>query len=103
MKLKRNICQLNNPIELTGVEDLQERRNTCIGDALKYACLFWASHLAKSATSNLGNDEVYRAVDEFFKDHFLFWVEVLSLTRNLNIGVYALNDIDQWYSMVSCL
>ena len=103
VKLRRNICQLDDFIDLTEVKDLQERRNTYIGDALEYACQFWASHLAKSAVSNPGNDEVYKVVDEFFKTHFLFWVEVLGLMKNLDIGVHALNDVDQWYSMVSCV
>ena len=102
-RLKKNICQLDDYVHLSEVEDLPAQRATYIGDGLEYACCFWAGHLGKSANSSSDNGEVFRAVDEFFKKSFLFWIEVLSLTRNLDIGVYALNGIDQWYIMVSYL
>ena len=47
--------------------------------------------------------KVKEAIDEFFTKRLLFWVEVLSLTGNLNVGVYALDDVDQWYLSVSCI
>ena len=100
-RLKRNICQLDDFVWLSEVEDLPVQRATYIGDGLGYACCFWASHLAKSSNSSPVDDEVYRMIDEFFTTCFLFWVEVLSLMRNLDIAVYALNDIDKWYMMVS--
>ena len=42
-------------------------------------------------------------IDEFFTTCLLFWIEALSLTRHLNLGVYALHDVDQWYLSVSCV
>ena len=99
-KLKKNICQLDDFCTLSEVEDLPVQRNAYIGDALEYACCFWASHLTK--TVGYSNDEeVFKAIDEFFTSCFLFWIEVLSLTKKLYIGVYALNDIDKWYIKVS--
>jgi len=44
---------------------------------------------------------VQNVIDKFFTVHFLHWVEVLALTENLGIGVYAMNDIEQWYNLVS--
>jgi hypothetical protein len=38
-------------IVLSEVKDLDTRRSAYIGDALEYACRFWAKHLAKTATS----------------------------------------------------
>ena len=99
-RLKRNICQLNDFTPLSEVEDLPAQKTVCIGDVLEYACCFWASHLAKAASSS-SDEEVFKAIDEFFTSCFLFWIEVLCLTRNLDVGVYALNKIDQWYMMVS--
>ena len=98
-RLKKNICQLDEHIYLHEVEDLPTQRATYIGDALEYACCFWAKHLAKGSSSS--SDEVFKAIDEFFTTCFPFWIEVLSLTRNLKIGIYALNDIDQYYMTVS--
>ena len=100
-RLKRNICQLDDLSPLSEVKDLPARKTAYIGDALGYACCFWASHLAKTASSGPGDQEVFCAIDEFFTTCFLFWIEVLSLMKKLDTGVYALNYIDQWYLMVS--
>ena len=98
--LKKNICNLNIYTPLSEVEDLSVRRTTCIGDALGYACRFWATHLVRAGPSRF-NEEVQSEINKFFTTHLPFWIEVLSLMGNLDVGVYALNDIEQWYMLVS--
>ena len=102
-RLKKNICELDDHVVLSEVEDLDTRRGTYIGDTLEYACCFWAKHLAKAATSGPDVVNVYEAIDKFFTTCFLFWVEALSLMKDLDVGVYALNDIQKWYELVSCM
>jgi len=102
-ELKKNICNLDNYTPLSKVEDLPARRAAYIGDALEYACRFWTTHLIKTIGGILIIEEVQKEIDEFFTTCLLFWVEVLSLMGNLDIGVYALNDIQQWYMLVSCI
>ena len=55
----------------------------------------------KISGSNQDIEEVHKAIDGFFTNHLLFWIEVLSLTGTLDMGVYALNNILQWYTLVS--
>jgi len=100
-RLKRNICNLDDHTVLSEVDDLSIQRTTYIGDALEYACCFWTNHLVKIPGSGHGVEEVCKAIENFFKTSFLPWVEVLILTGNLDTGVYALDDIDQWYTLVS--
>ena len=100
-KLKKNICHLDDYAVLSEVGDLPARRKAHIGDALEYACRFWTNHLARIAIGSPGTEEVRVAIDEFFATRLLCWIEVLSLTGNLNAGVYALNDARQWYISVS--
>ena len=76
-------------------------RTIYIGGALEYACKFWASHLVKVPSSDNNFEKIGRALEKFFTTNFLFWVEVLVLTGNLDIGIYALNDVEQWYILVS--
>jgi len=95
------MCQLDSLIFLSEIEDLPTRRATYIGSALEYACQFWTNHLAMVPSSSLAVEEVDKAIEKFFTTHFLFWVEVLSLMGKLGVGVYALNDIQQWYIIVS--
>ena len=99
--LRRNICELDDYSGLQEVDNLPRLRTTYISDALEYACRFWASHLPKVPTSGHEIKEVYEAIDKFFTTNLLFWIEVLVLTKNLDIGVYALDNVDQWYMLVS--
>jgi hypothetical protein len=102
-RLKRNICNLDDHAILSKVKDLPTCLKTHIGDALGYACQFWTRHLVEIPSSSHDVEEVYKAVDRFFTTCFLFWIEVLSLTGNLNLGVHALNDVQQWCMLVSCV
>ena len=102
-RLKRNICDLDHYAILGGVEDLTTCQRTHIGDALEYACQFWTNHLAKVPGSGPEVGEVQKAIENFFTTHLLFWIEVLSLMGKLDSGVYALNNIQQWYMAVSCV
>ena len=100
-KLKRNICNLDDYTVLSEVEDLVTYQKTHVGSALEYACCFWTKHLMKTPSSGCDTEEVQKAIDEFFKTYLLSWIEVLVVMGNLHIGVYAINDIQQWYTSVS--
>jgi len=101
-RLKRNICNLEDYAILSEVKDLSACKEY-IGDALEYACCFWTKHLLKVPYSSPHVGEVQEAIDKFFRTHLLYWIEVLALTGNLDIGVYAMNDVEQWYSLVSAV
>ena len=100
-ELKKNICQPDDYAHLNEVGDLPAQRKNYIGDALQYACCFWARHLMETRSDNPDIEEVHKAINEFFTSCFLFWIEVLSLMQNLEVGTHALNNIHQWYMMVS--
>jgi len=100
-RLKRNICKLDNHTVLSKVEDIPTLRATYIGNTLEYACQFWTHHLAQIPGNSDGGEDVQKAIEDFFTTGFLFWVEVLILTRNLEIGLHALHNIEQWYTLVS--
>ena len=99
--LRRNICDLDNYASPGKVDNLPALRKAHIGDALEYACRFWTKHLASIPGSGHGVEEVRKAIDEFFTTHLLFWIEVLILMGNLDVSVYAINDIRRWYASVS--
>ena len=100
-KLKKNICGLDDHTILSKVEDLASHRKDTIGDALEYACCFWAKHLLRIPTNGQGVEGVQEAIDRFFTTCLPFWIEVLSLVGKLDVGIYALDDIQQWYTSVS--
>jgi len=102
-RLKRNICNLDDYAVLSEVGDLPARQKDHIGDALEYACRFWAKHLLRIHTSSSHVKEVQKAVDKFFRTHLLYWIEVLALTGYLDVGVYAMDDVEQWCALVSAV
>ena len=102
-RLKKNICDLDGYPLLDDIADITDRRKARIGSALEYACRFWTKHLLETPSSGSHVQQAKAQLDEFFTARLLFWIEVLSLTGHLNLGVYALYDIDQWYLSVSCV
>ena len=101
-RLKKNICNLDHNVIPSEVSDIAAHRKEHIGAALEYACQFWTKHLIGTLNSGHNVEEVHKAVDEFFTKHLLFWIEVLVIMGNLDIGVHAINDVRQWYTSVSC-
>jgi hypothetical protein len=101
--LKKNICHLDDHTILSEVEDLSTHLKVHIGDALEYACQFWANHLSRIPSKDSETNDVLEAIGEFFANRLLFWIEVLSLTKNLNAGIYALSNVQQWCVLVSCI
>ena len=98
--LRRNICDLD-VICLDRVDDLSDRRQKHIGDALGYACQFWTKHLVKSPSNGSNAKKAQEEIDKFFTTHLLHWIEVLTIMEDLDVGVYSLDDIKQWYTLVS--
>ena len=99
-RLKRNICNLDDYVVLRNTRDPSTYKDH-IGDSLEYACKFWTKHLLEIPNNGPQTKGVQKAVDKFFTVHLLHWVEVLAITGNLGVGVYAMNDIQQLYNMVS--
>ena len=100
-RLKKNICGLDDYAVLTEVQDISDHRKDHIGDALDYACCFWTKHLLRIPGSSPDIKEIQEAIDKFSITCLLFWIEVLSCMGDLDVGVYALKDIQQWYMLVS--
>jgi len=102
-RLKRNICNLDDYAVLNEVKDLPTHKKDHIGEALEYACWFWSKHLLMVPSSSSHVGEVQKAIEEFFTRHLLYWIEVLSLTGNLSVGVHVINDVEQWFALVSVM
>jgi NACHT domain len=91
--LKFNICKLETSyLANDDVEDLKTRVDEYIPPALLYACRFWGDHLKDT---DFGTD-LFRKVETLFKEKILFWLETLSLTRNIRLAPSALATLNMW-------
>ena len=84
--LRRNACNLDSYTYLSQVEDLPLHRKACIGDALRYACCFWTTHLARASPSRLNVEEIQNEINGFFTTHLLFGLRSSASWETLMLG-----------------
>ena len=88
-KLRRDMCDLKLPG--AEVKDLQNALiDSCLSQALQYACHYWVYHLEKISPDRLVDTGLIQErgpIHNFFMKDFLHWLEALSLTRRMSEGV----------------
>jgi hypothetical protein len=93
--LKFNICKLETSyLANDDVKDLNARIDKYIPPGLLYACRFWADHLKHTDFKA----DLFRKVETLFKEKLLFWLETLSLTRNIGLASSAFATLNVWLS-----
>jgi hypothetical protein len=100
--LRFNICEIETSyVRNDDIVGLAERVKKTISTPLAYSCLFWAEHVRATAFSL----ELLRKVKEFMRAHFLYWLEVLSLVKEVSKGARILRTIVGWcgVSSLCCL
>jgi len=102
-RLKKNLYNLANHAVLSEAKGISAYHKDNIGDALKYTCCFWTKHLLMIPVSSSCVEEVEKGINQFFTTCLPYWIEVLALTGNLGMGVYALNDVEKWCTLVSAV
>jgi hypothetical protein len=91
--LRFNICGLESSHSLNAdVPDLLSREMKYIPRHLSYSCSWWANHLAETAF----DEEIFRDLEYFMQKQFLFWLEVLSIIKRVNLGSRALSLLANW-------
>jgi hypothetical protein len=76
--LRNNICGLRSH----GIKRMEIDRqviNHCLSPELQYACRYWAHHLVQCAELNTDVNVVMHYALLFLQEHFLHWVEAMSL------------------------
>ncbi|CAE6495742.1 unnamed protein product [Rhizoctonia solani] len=92
-QLRFNICDLASSfVPDKEVENIQQRIQSNISPTLSYACCYWARHLVLA----LHSDTLVMLLDDFLCNRLLFWMEVLSLLRELPMGIDGLLRAQQW-------
>jgi hypothetical protein len=87
-----NMCKLETSYRLNSeVRDLDERIAKRIPSALSYSCRFWAKHLAHASDRQL-----FSSLQVFIEQKLLFWLEVLSVTKEVPMAPTALSLLSGW-------
>jgi hypothetical protein len=95
-QLKQDICEIGNPSLLNSeVPDLAERRSRLISEELRYACVYWISHLARAQTA-ADFCELVHELNDFCTHRLLQWIEALSIVHELRSAVEKLPLACEW-------
>ncbi|KIM19685.1 hypothetical protein M408DRAFT_83185, partial [Serendipita vermifera MAFF 305830] len=91
--LRFNICDLETSyIHNQDIPDLDLRVKARIPPLLSYSSCHWAGHLIEGGFS----EEIYESLQYFMSNLFLFWLEVLSLIKRVNIGSSIMRLLITW-------
>ena len=74
------------------VPDLATRIQKAIPPHLSYGCRFWADHLGATAYST----DILNEVKDFLHHRLLYWLEVLSLIKKVNMASGMLLSVLRW-------
>ena len=85
------MCKLPEGVSNSEVNDLKERIEQHIGNALEYACRSWNKHIIGKMSA-----QTTEILNEFLEEKFIFWLEVLSVTGAVRHAVDALEVIVKW-------
>jgi NACHT domain len=92
-ELKFNICRLESSyVRNYDIPDLDSRVKECISVHVSYSCNFWAKHLEETKF----DIEILDHIEYFMSSQFLFWLEVLSLTKRVNVASTMLLRLIDW-------
>lgn len=86
--LRKNICRLELP-ETLHTEVKSKAIDEYLPADIRYACQYWVYHLEQSKRSVRDRD----AVHVFLLEHFLHWLEALSLIRKLTESIAMISTL----------
>ena len=87
--LKRDICGLQMPGALAS-EVESNTLSRCLPKHVRYACRYWVDHLQRGEIDLCyDNGQVHK----FLQQHFLHWIEALSLMGKMSEGVLLITAL----------
>ena len=99
--LVENICHLDG-LSVLKTDISPSTVKNCIPEALAYACINWASHVANIQSEGEVAREVWDALYSFFDEKLLQWFECMSLLTRLGDAVSSLQKLEAWVSVTVC-
>jgi len=94
--LRFNMCNIESSyVRNIDIPELRASIDENIQPHLAYASCWWASHLAET----LLDAEILSYIKYFMQELFLYWLELLSITRQMDQGSQVLQSLIDWISV----
>ncbi|KAM0426011.1 hypothetical protein ACHAPT_008640 [Fusarium lateritium] len=87
-KLKKNICKIQSP-GMSRLEIDSASIDANIPAEVQYASLYWSRHFLGGGSEALSSD----SLGSFLNDHFLHWIESLSILGRLGNASFAIQEL----------
>jgi hypothetical protein len=101
--LRFNICNLKTSYLLNDeVMDLLQRIETNIPMPLLYSCQFWTTHVLETTINLHNHGSLMQEIKDFMYHRLLFWLEVMSLTKEVASANTSLLTVARWIQVSSC-
>jgi hypothetical protein len=66
-----------------------------------YSCVYWVDHLCDSGANHGTDLEVEVPVENFLRTKYLYWLEALSLCRNISEGVMSVSKLEALIQVIT--
>ena len=99
-KLKPNPCDLPDFVMNRDVPNLKELLKDKVESSTRYGCGYWAAHVRFSPIMGDTALRVIASATEFFNNHGIQWIEVMSLEDQLESVIHNIHTLFDWFGMV---
>ncbi|KAH9024229.1 hypothetical protein EDB84DRAFT_1273963, partial [Lactarius hengduanensis] len=96
MQLHRNMAGIDDPsLPHSELDGFQAKVGSAVSPELRYACLYWASHLVTRKTKD-DLEIVWPHLRTFLTRCLLWWIETMALLDTLRKAAESLNEARTW-------
>lgn len=92
---KNMLGDFDNPLPNKEIQDIEIRLKGLIVPELRYACLYWASHLV-AIGPNTETERVRQALSDFATHTLLPWLETMSWIGHTSDAIECLEAVTTW-------
>ena len=94
-QLHRNMAGIDDPsLPHSEMDGFETKVENAISPELRYACLYWASHLTK--TNDVHAKIVWPHLHSFLTRDLLWWIETMALLDTLHEAAESVNLVRAW-------
>ncbi|KAH9059409.1 hypothetical protein EDB83DRAFT_2387554 [Lactarius deliciosus] len=91
-QLHRNMAGIEDPfLPHSEIDDFQTKVENAVSPELRYACLYWASHLMK--TNDVHDETIWPRLQDFFTRCVLWWMETMALLGTLREAAESMAQV----------
>ena len=91
--LRQDICSLKHRGTITS-DIAPKTLERFLPVEVRYACRYWADHIQRGNIELCEGEPLHNQVEAFLKEHFLHWLEALSLLGCMHDGILMVKAID---------